>query len=60
MGKDAVMQEDRDRRAGRGGPGEIGGGKRWRQRIKVGRQREEIEGTVRERKAIDEGRENLK
>ncbi len=58
MGKDAVMQADRDRHAGRGGPGETGGGKRWRQRIKVGRQREETEGTVWGRK--DEGRENLK
>lgn len=34
VGKDAVMQVDRDRRAGRGGPGEMGGG-RWRQRMKV-------------------------
>lgn len=34
VGKDAVMQADRDGRAGRGEAGETGWGKRWRPRIK--------------------------
>lgn len=40
VGKDAVMQADRDGRAGGGGPGETEEGKRWRRRIKGGGQRE--------------------
>lgn len=34
VGKGAVMQADRDGHAGRGRPGETGGGGRWRRRIK--------------------------
>lgn len=41
VGKGAVMQADRDGHAGRGGPGETGGGKEWRWRIKADRQRNE-------------------
>lgn len=43
VGKGAVMQADRDRRAGTGGAGETGGGKRWRQTIKGDRQRRAIQ-----------------
>lgn len=60
VGKDAVMQADRDGRAGRGRGGETGGGKRWRQRIKVDRRGDGIEGTARERKAINKRRETDK
>lgn len=64
VGKGAVMQADRDGRAGRGGSGETEGGKRWRQRIKVHRQRGEVEKkTVREQvrgKKGKKGREQFK